>query len=297
MALPRIAVLLLPVLLWGQVLLLGVEGSNGRADPRADSPRRGARAAGVLDGLVREGEPGLAVLVRQGGRVAFQRGYGLRERRSRARIDEGTGFRLASVTKQFTATAVILLVRDGRLRYEDRLTDLLAFPAWGRDITIRQLLNHTSGLPDYEELMEAAERGGAPAWTAERQIQDEEVLALLRAAKQGRFAPGTSWSYSNSGYVVLALVVARVSGQRFPDFLHRRVFAPLRMDRTFAYERGLREVTDRAFGHTKQGDGFVEADQSPTSATLGDGGVYSNLEDLVRWDQALRDKTCCPRPP
>ncbi|HXY38812.1 MAG TPA: serine hydrolase domain-containing protein, partial [Vicinamibacteria bacterium] len=248
-------------------------------------------AAAVLDGLVRPEEPGLAVLVRQGGRVVFERGYGLRQQGSPARIDERTGFRLASVTKQFTATAVMLLVRDGRLRYDDRLTGILAFPAWAGDITIRQLLNHTSGLPDYEDLMESAERGGATPWTAERQIQDEEVLSLLRAAPAGRFPPGTSWAYSNSGYVVLGLVVARVSGQRFADFLHDRVFAPLRMERTLAFEKGRSQVQDRAFGHSRRAGPFVETDQSPTSATLGDGGVYSNLEDLARWDQALRDHT------
>jgi len=285
MATPRVAALaVMALLVGGQVLPHDIRGSDTRPDP-------GAPAAAVLDGLVRREEPGLAVLVRQGGRVVFQRGYGQRQLGSSARIDERTGFRLASVTKQFTATAVMLLVREGRLRYEDRLTDILAFPGWGREITIRHLLNHTSGLPDYEDLMETAERGGATPWTAERQIQDEEVLSLLRAAPSGRFPPGTSWAYSNSGYVVLGLVVARVSGQRFADFLHDRVFAPLRMDRTLAYEKGRSQVDGRAFGHSRRADGFVETDQSPTSATLGDGGVYSNLEDLARWDQALREHT------
>ncbi|HVO09805.1 MAG TPA: serine hydrolase domain-containing protein [Vicinamibacteria bacterium] len=277
-AVPLVAVLLLA----GQVSPSSAQRPNAMADP-------GTPAAAVLDGLVQPEEPGLAALVRQGGRVVFQRGYGVRQQGSRARIDERTGFRLASVTKQLTATAVMLLVRDGRLRYDDRLTTVLAFPAWGGQITIRHLLNHTSGLPDYEDLMDAAERAGATPWTADRQIQDEEVLSLLRAAPAGRFPPGTSWAYCNSGYVVLGLVVARVSGQRFCDFLHDRVFAPLRMNRTLAYEKGRNQVPDRAFGHSRRADGFVETDQSPTSATLGDGGVYSNLEDLGRWDQALRD--------
>jgi len=277
-AVPLAAVLLLA----GQVSPSSAQRPNAMADP-------GTPAAAVLDGLVQPEEPGLAALVRQGGRVVFQRGYGVRQQGSRARIDERTGFRLASVTKQLTATAVMLLVRDGRLRYDDRLTTVLAFPAWGGQITIRHLLNHTSGLPDYEDLMDAAERAGATPWTADRQIQDEEVLSLLRAAPAGRFPPGTSWAYCNSGYVVLGLVVARVSGQRFCDFLHDRVFAPLRMNRTLAYEKGRNQVPDRAFGHSRRADGFVETDQSPTSATLGDGGVYSNLEDLGRWDQALRD--------
>ena len=136
--------------------------------------------------------------------------------------------------------------------------------------------------------MAAAEKGRAPLWTAERQIRDDEVLALLRSATTGRFAPGTSWAYSNSGYVVLGLVVARVSGKPFGEFLRQRVFAPLEMTRTVAYEKGRNEVERRAYGHARDGAGFRQEDQSPTSATLGDGGVYSTLEDLAKWDEALQ---------
>ena len=257
----------------------------------ADTPRAVATAA-VFEGLVRGDEPGLAVLVRQDGKTVFERGYGVRELRARERIDPGTAFRLASVTKQLTATAVMLLVRDGKLRYDDAFADLVpSFPAYGQGVTIRHLLTHTSGLPDYEDLMAAAEQGRSPIWTAVRQIHDDEVLALLRGAKQGRFAPGTRWAYSNSGYVVLGLIVARVSGKPFGEFLNERVFAPLRMQRTLAYERGRSEIAGRAFGHTREGDGFRQTDQSATSATLGDGGVYSTLADLARWDEALRQGT------
>ena len=243
----------------------------------------------LIEQHVRPDEPGVAVLVRKDGKTVFAHGYGVRDLRSRDRIGPDTSFRLASVTKQFTATAVMLLVREGKLRYEDKLTDVFpAFPAYGRALTIRHLLTHTSGLPDYETLMDAAEKGRAPIWTAERQIHDDEVLALLRGETRGRFEPGTSWAYSNSGYVVLGLVVARVSGKPFADFLRARIFRPLEMTHTLAYEKGKSEVAPRAFGHTKEEAAFREADQSPTSATLGDGGVYSSIEDLARWDEALR---------
>ena len=103
--------------------------------------------------------------------------------------------------------------------------------------------------------------------------------------------PGTSWSYSNSGYVVLGLIVAKASGQSYGDFLHARIFAPLHMDHTIVYQKGKNEVANRAFGHSKEGDTLKETDQSSTSATLGDGGIYSNLEDLAKWDDALRNHT------
>jgi CubicO group peptidase (beta-lactamase class C family) len=228
--------------------------------------------------------PGMAVFVRKDGRTVFQRGYGVRDLRTRAPIGARTDFRLASCTKQFTAMAVMLLVHDGKLRYDERLTDILpGFPEYARAITVRHLLTHTSGLPDYEDLM-----AGGP-WTESRQIQDDEVLALLKRAPKPKFAAGTSWAYSNSGYVVLGLIVAKVSGFPFGEFLRQRIFQPLHMGRTLVYVKGRNRVRDRAFGHTKQGDTFIETDQSSTSATQGDGGIYSNVEDLARWDEALRN--------
>ena len=252
-----------------------------------------AAAADKLDeifaGLKRD-QPGVAVLVRKNGRTLLQRTYGVRELRSGTPIDAGTNFRLASCTKQFTAMAVMLLVHDGKLRYDQNLREIFPeFPAYGKYITIRHLLNHTSGLPDYEELMEQA---GQPAkWTETHQIQDAEVLKLLATEKRGKFVPGTQWSYSNSGYVVLGLIVAKVSGQPFSDFLRQRIFQPLKMQHTVAYVKGQNEVPARAYGHSNTGRGFSETDQSSTSATLGDGGVYSNLEDLALWDDALSRHT------
>lgn len=243
----------------------------------------------LLKGRVTDGEPGLAVLVRRNGRTVFERGAGVRDLRTRQAIDPRTSFRLASVTKQMTAAAIMLLVHDGRLRYEDSLVKALpGFPAYGSGVTIRHLLTHTSGLPDYEQLMENAEQEKGPLWSPERQILDHEVLALLEGETHGLFPPGTSWAYSNSGYVILGLVAARAAGRPFGDVLRERIFAPLGMTRTLAYERGRNEVPERAYGHTKEPTGFRETDQSSTSATLGDGGVYSCLEDLAKWDEALR---------
>jgi len=242
--------------------------------------------------LTSPASPGLAVLVRKNGQVLFEHGHGIRDSRTRSNIDAQTNFRLASFTKQFTATAVILLVHDGKLRYDETLVEIFPdFPAYGKNITVRNLLNHTSGLPDYEDLMEAYEKSKGPTWSPEHQIQDDEVLALLKKEAKGKFAPGMSWSYSNSGYVVLGIIVTKTSGKSYGDFLRERIFAPLRMNRTIVYVKGKNEVANRAYGYTKNVDAFEETDQSPTSATLGDGGIYSNLEDLAKWDDALRNHT------
>ena len=236
--------------------------------------------------------PGLAVLVKSKGQVLFQKGYGLRELHTRVRISPDTNFRLASFTKQFTAMAIMLLVHDGKLQYEDHLTDIFpTFPRYGRNITVRNLLNHTSGLPDYEDLMETEEKIKGPTWSVEHQITDEQVLRLLEQAPAGKFAPGTSWAYSNSGYVVLGLIVAKVSGMPYRDFLQTRIFAPSGIERSIVYQKGINEISDRAFGHSLENGKWMQTDQSSTSATLGDGGIYSNLEDLAKWDEALEKHT------
>jgi CubicO group peptidase (beta-lactamase class C family) len=236
--------------------------------------------------------PGVAVLVRRSGRSVFEHGYGVRDLRGRVAIDPETNFRLASCTKQFTAMAIMLLVHDKKLNYEQSLAEIFPeFPAYGVTITINSLLHHTSGIPDYETLMEQEEKSGGRKWTEENQIHDADVLALLEKEHTTQFPPGTKWAYSNSGYVMLGLVVAKVSGKSFGDFLHERIFAPLKMDQTVAYEKGKNEVANRAFGHSRDGGTWKQTDQSSTSATLGDGGVYSSLRDLAKWDDALANHT------
>ena len=251
-------------------------------------------SAAAINGLfakfVNAHEPGCAVLVIKDGLPVFRKGYGVTELRTWRKIDPETNFRLASLTKQFTAMAVMLLVHDGKLHYEDRLTDVFPdFPAYGKAITIRQLLNHTSGLIDYEDIMAKQYVGVSDDKIP--QIKDAGVLELLKRETTTKSAPGSHWAYSNSGYVVLAMVVEKRSGMKFGDFLRQRIFMPLKMTGTLAYEKGRNEVAHRAYGHTKTADGWHETDQSSTSATLGDGGVYASLDDLEKWDRALTAHT------
>jgi CubicO group peptidase (beta-lactamase class C family) len=235
-------------------------------------------------------EPGCAVLVIKDGRPVFRKGYGVTDLRTLTKIGPETNFRLASLTKQFTAMAVMLLVHDGKLHYDDRLTDVFPdFPAYGKAITIRQVLNHTSGLIAYEDIM--AKQYAGISDDKIPQISDAGVLELLKRETGVKFTPGTRWEYSNSGYVLLAMIVEKRSGTRFGDFLRQRIFTPLEMTGTIAYEKGKNEVTHRAYGHTRTATGWSETDQSSTSATLGDGGVYTSLDDLEKWDHALAAHT------
>lgn len=271
--------------------LLGVAATVSvllAADSRPEEDKRKPQIEAFLARLTQADAPGLAGFVKQNGKIVLENGYGVREFGSRAANDPQTNFRLASCSKQFTAMAVMLLIHDGKLHYEDRLTTIFPeFPPYGRDITIRNLLNHTGGLPDYEDLMEREEKTKPPLWSPEHQIQDEEVLRLLEQASAGKFAPGTSWAYSNSGYVVLGLVVAKISGMPYRDFLQKRIFDPAGMHHSLVYQKGINEIPNRAFGHSLENGKWTPTDQSSTSATEGDGGVYSNLRDLAKWDEAL----------
>jgi CubicO group peptidase (beta-lactamase class C family) len=252
----------------------------------------------IFSSLKSSTAPGAAVLVVRDGRAVFRRGYGVTDLRTRRPIDAKTNFRLASFTKQFTAACIMLLAHDGKLHYDDHLTDFFPeFPAYGKSITVRNLLNHTSGLDDYEDLLMKQ----YPSMPPEKvpQILDAGVLKLLEQQSSGKFPPGSKWEYSNSGYAVLAMIVEKVSGQSFGEFLHERIFVPLMMNNTLAYEKGKNEVPHRAYGHSRiqikngqnEKDGWQQTDQSPTSAVLGDGGIYSSLDDLEKWDRALREHT------
>lgn len=223
--------------------------------------------------------PGLSVIVIRDGKILTKKAYGLADVEAKTLNTTRTNFRLASVTKQFTAMAILILIKQGKLRLDSRLTDFFPeFPAYGKDITIRQVLNHTSGLPDYAAHIPAGQK---------EQLKDADVLRILENQASGNFLPGTKYEYSNSGYVVLGLIVAKVSGRTFAQFLTENIFQPLGMTDTVAYEQGISIVKNRAFGYSPTAGGFERTDQSITSATLGDGGIYTSVEDMYRWDQAL----------
>ncbi len=225
--------------------------------------------------------PGAAVLVLRDGQPLVRRGYGLADLEAGTPVTPQTNFRLASVTKQFTAAAILLLAQDGKLSLDDPVRKWLpSLPASDDAITLRHLLTHASGLIDYEDLM---------ASDATEQVHDIDVLHLLEREDRLYFAPGTGYRYSNGGYALLALVVGKASGQDFATFLRERIFKPLGMANTVAYENGISTVANRAYGHSLIDGKWVRTDQSSTSAVLGDGGVYSSIDDLAKWDAALYD--------
>ena len=227
----------------------------------------------------RPNSPGASVMVIQNGKILLAKGYGLANVEEKIPCATNTNFRLASVTKQFTAMAVMILADRKKLWLGENLTDFFPeFPEYGRKITVRHLLTHTSGLIDYEDVI--------PKGT-EIPVLDRDVLRLLMQQNKTYFPPGTKYKYSNSGFALLAQIVEVRSRNTFAHFLKQNIFAPLKMKNTMAYEQGISQVPDRAYGYSEEGTSFKRTDQSLTSSVLGDGGIYSSVEDLYHWDQAL----------
>lgn len=223
--------------------------------------------------------PGAAVMVIKDGKINFQKGYGLANVESDIPINAFTNFRLASITKQFTAMSILLLIEKGEINFNTTLKEIFPdFPVFGSTINIKHLLQHTSGLIDYEDLIHDS---------VTIQLKDKDVLDLIMLTESTYFEPGSKHKYSNSGYALLALTVEKFSGKPFRDFLKENIFQPLGMNNTIAFENNINEVSNRAYGYTITENGIDLTDQSVTSAVLGDGGIYSSLNDLYLWDQSL----------
>jgi len=226
--------------------------------------------------------PGAGLVVLRDGVPIVRRAYGLADVEQGVAATPATNYRLASMTKQFTAAAILLLAEDGRLSIDDPVRRWLpTLPDAADGMVIRHWLTHRSGILDYEDLI--------PEGTS-TPLHDADALALLETHDRVHFPPGTSYRYSNSGYVLLSLIVGRASGMDFGSFLRERIFQPLGMCNSLAHVASISQVPHRAFGYSHAGDSWIRTDQSLTSATLGDGGVYSSIDDLAKWDAALGDR-------
>jgi CubicO group peptidase (beta-lactamase class C family) len=225
--------------------------------------------------------PGIALSIEKHGEVIYRNTAGLANLSTKTPLDSLSNFRLASMTKQFTAMGILLLEKDGLLTLDDPIGRWLPeLPAGiGHRVLIRHLLTHSSGVLDYESLIPTAQT---------TQVLDKDVLGLLAQHDSTYFTPGSRFRYSNSGFCLLALIIERVSHQPFASFIRERIFLPLHMDNSTVYQQG-QPIANRAMGYAKNSSGsIIPSDQSITSATKGDGGVYTSLTDYSKWTRALQ---------
>jgi len=241
----------------------------------------GAEVDRLLAAAGRADAPGAAVIAIRDGIVLKRGAFGLADLERGVPITTDTAFRLASVSKQFTAMAIMMLAEQGRLAYDDPITRFLPELArFGDDLRIRHLLNHTGGLPDYYDVM--VEISGV------ERPRTLDALAVLSRWGEPLFPPGERYEYSNPGYELLALVVERASGGSYAEFVEKRIFAPLGMTSSVVMDERSPTIAKRARGYRRDGDGFRLDDDHPLNFVIGSGGIYSSVEDLARWDRALQ---------
>ena len=223
--------------------------------------------------------PGCAVGVSQNGTAVLEKGYGMADLEHGVPIGPDTIFEAGSVSKQFTAAAMLLLARDGQLSLDDQARKFIPeLPDYGAPLTIRHMLNHTSGLRDWGNLAAIA---GWPRGT--RTHTHAHVLDIVSRQRALNFPSGARYSYSNSGYNLAAIIVARVSGQSFAEFTRARIFAPLGMTRTSWRDDYTRIVKDRAIAYSDGPGGF--AMEMPFENVHGNGGLLTTVGDLLKWSR------------
>lgn len=238
------------------------------------------RLDSLINSSIQSGEPGIALYIETNGKTIYNKGFGLADTDSKKNINSKTNFRLASVSKQFTAMCILLLEKDQKLSLDDPISKF--FPELPSELShkilLRHLITHTSGILDYEEIMDNS---------SSKQLLDIDVLNILKTQYKTYFNPGTEFRYSNSAYALLALIVERVSGRAFPEFMKERVFKPLKMKNSLVYESEL-TIPNRSMGFAWDKDKKLYAnDQSSTSAIKGDGGVYCSLNDYKKWTHGI----------
>jgi len=228
--------------------------------------------------------PGLSLVVCREGKILKAAGYGLANLEWGIPVTPETIFQTGSVGKQFTSMAVMMLVEEGKLRLDEKLTRYLpeSPPAW-KEVTLRQLLTHTSGIPDYGGEEQSMSKGVV---NFRKDYTEQELLEAF-ARMPMEFPPGQKWSYSNTGYVLLGIVIRRVTGEFYGDFLEERIFRPLGMTSTRIISEA--DIVPRRSGGYRlvQGEWKNQEWVSPTLNTTADGALYTNVLDLAKWDAAL----------
>jgi len=225
------------------------------------------------------GEPGAAVIVVRDGKTILRKGYGMANVELGVAIKPEMVFRLGSLTKQFTAVAILMLVEEGRLALDDEISQFLPdFPTQDPPITVEHLLTHTAGIKNYTDL---------PAWLSLWR-QDMTLTQLIDLFKDQPlvFAPGEAWSYSNSGYILLGAIIEQVSGLSYAEFIQQRIFEPLGMKRAL-YDQTDRLVAGRVAGYTTGANGVENAPYLSMSQPYAAGSLAASVDDLARWDAAL----------
>lgn len=271
--------------------------------PQAAMPIDAATCSAVIDGTLRDlqdaplsarvdklfapwdkpDSAGCALAIVRDGRIIYSRGYGMADLEQDIPITPASVFYVGSLSKQFTAMAIALLVQQGALGLDDDIRKYLPeLPLYDKPITIRHLIHHTSGLMEYMPLLaRAGWRPGAP-------FGNQDVLEIVARERHLNFQPGEQFAYSNTGYTLLALIVDRAASVHLDEFAEARIFSPLRMKDTHFHADATRIVKRRAYAYEPLPSGGLRL-APPVPTRIGAGGIFTTVEDLARWDQNFYD--------
>lgn len=237
----------------------------------------------TIDNLVQEcykpTEPGVAVIVVRGGEIIFRKGHGIANLELGVPIEPDMVFRLGSITKQFTAVAILVLAEQGKLAFDDSISKFLPdYPTHGHLITVEHLLTHTSGIKSYTNMPE-----WPPLWGKDFTVQ--ELIDFFKYQPM-EFAPGKRWAYNNSGYILLGAIIEKVSGLSYEQFIQQSIFEPLGMKQSY-YDSPSRVIPRRVAGYEKSSEGFANAAYLSMTQPYAAGALASTVDDLFLWDSAL----------
>ncbi len=244
-----------------------------------------AQLDSLFNSYIRPIDPGAALLVAYNGEMLVGKGYGIRDLQSKAPITKSTNMRMASVSKQFTNLSLLTLIDQGLLSLNDTIYKFWPIEVF-KKITVMQLINHTSGLADYEAAF-------MKDWDRTKVVENKDILLWLGTNPPPRFEPGEKWEYSNTAYIVLALLTEKLSGRDFATYAKEAVFEKAGMKNTNFYTLAHPiNIKERSFCYEKDSLGsWKKVDGFFMNGVLGDGAVYTSITDYFAYDQALRNKT------
>ena len=229
--------------------------------------------------------PGCALGIIKDGELIYSKGYGLANMEYNIPNSDSSAYWICSISKQFTAACIVLLAEQGKLSFDDNLKSFFPdFPEYAKKITIRHMLNHTSGIRDYGDIIELK------GLTLEDFFTDADIKKWLTNQTELNFAPGEKYLYSNSGYWLLGQIVNIVSGNNLADFARKELFEPLGMNHTLFYNDHTQIVKNRAFGYVPNGKGTFRISMISVDV-IGAGGIYTTIKDIKKWDDAYYNST------
>lgn len=252
-----------------------------------DPKSRSAAVDSLFSKYSVEGSPGASVMIIQDGAIIHSRGYGYANLKDGTPMQPSTPVRLGSITKTFTAMAIAILKENGQLSYDSQISTWVPELHRFKGITIRHLLNHTSGIPDYYSNNLLEKKATAPNRVIP--FTNTEAIAIYESWGEPLFAPGDKFKYSNPGYEVLAIIIERISGESYSEFLQHQIFEPLGMTTASVRDLPETDIPGRAIGYSPKydGTGWVENDDHWANWLVGAGGIYASCNDLYCWDKAL----------